>query len=100
MMWGFWNHAHWLPEAAIAYGEDVKPNTAGKAYQNIYHDYFRTNIDVPNSAWAEDVAKFRFEAFKGVYDLRIVTDTGRFVRLLKKNFRVKDTSYIISRQPL
>ena len=100
MMWGFWEQAHWLPEAAIAQGTEVWPNEAGKAYKNIYHEFFTTNIDVPNTATADDEVKFKFEAFRGVYDLMVVTEKGRWVSLLRKNFKLKDTAYIVSRMPL
>ena len=32
LMWGFWNKAHWKPDAAIVNGDDLVPNLAGKAY--------------------------------------------------------------------
>ena len=66
----------------------------------IYHDFFTTNIDVPNTATADDEVKFKFEAFRGVYDLMVVTEKGRWVSLLRKNFKLKDTAYIVSRMPL
>ena len=31
-MWGFWNKAHWKPDAAIVDGDDLVPNLAGEAY--------------------------------------------------------------------
>ena len=32
LMWGFWNKAHWKPDAAIVDGDDLVPNLAGEAY--------------------------------------------------------------------
>ena len=37
-MWGFWDSAHWRPQAAIAEGEDVTPNEAGEAYIRLIHE--------------------------------------------------------------
>ena len=38
IMWGFWDSAHWRPQAAIAEGEDVTPNKAGEAYIRLIHE--------------------------------------------------------------
>ena len=31
-MWGFWDKAHWKPDAAIVNGDDFVVNKAGEAY--------------------------------------------------------------------
>jgi endo-1,4-beta-xylanase len=31
-MWGFWDQAHWRPDAAIANGDNLQLNKAGEAY--------------------------------------------------------------------
>jgi len=31
-MWGFWDRAHWRPDAAIVQGTDFQLNKAGEAY--------------------------------------------------------------------
>ena len=32
MMWGFWDKAHWRPDAAIINGDNWQINKAGEAY--------------------------------------------------------------------
>ena len=41
-MWGFWDSAHWRPQAAIAEGESVTPNEAGEAYIRLLHEVMLT----------------------------------------------------------
>ena len=38
IMWGFWDSAHWRPQAAIAEGDNVTPNEAGEAYIRLMHE--------------------------------------------------------------
>ena len=38
IMWGFWDSAHWRPQAAIAEGDVVTPNQAGEAYIRLMHE--------------------------------------------------------------
>ena len=32
LMWGFWDQAHWKPEAALVNGDNFVVNRAGAAY--------------------------------------------------------------------
>ena len=32
LMWGFWDKAHWKPDAALVNGDDFVINKAGEAY--------------------------------------------------------------------
>lgn len=32
LMWGFWDKAHWKPDAAIVNGDDFVVNKAGESY--------------------------------------------------------------------
>ena len=41
-MWGFWDSAHWRPQAAIAEGDAVTPNQAGEAYIRLLHEVMQT----------------------------------------------------------
>ncbi len=40
-MWGFWDKAHWRPNAAIVNGDNFELNAAGAAYIKLYHETFR-----------------------------------------------------------
>ena len=99
LMWGFWEQAHWRPEAAIAYGPAVIPNKAGDAYRNIYYNTFRTNIEVENVAKSGDELEFNFRAFKGVYDFNLVDAQGNVVETVEAGFKLEDNVKIIRSQP-
>ena len=100
MMWGFWEQAHWRPEAAIAYGPAVVPNKAGDAYRNIYYNTFRTNIEVENEAKADNELEFSFRAFRGVYEFSLVDEAGHVVETVKKDFKLEDNVRIVRQEPL
>jgi hypothetical protein len=40
-MWGFWDKAHWRPNAAIVNGDNLTPNAAGAAYIKLFHETLR-----------------------------------------------------------
>jgi endo-1,4-beta-xylanase len=44
LMWGFWDKAHWRPNAAIVNGDNFELNAAGAAYIKLYHETFRFNF--------------------------------------------------------
>ena len=50
IMWGFWDSAHWRPQAAIAEGDNVTPNEAGEAYIRLMH---KVNCDCDNGDCAD-----------------------------------------------
>lgn len=97
LMWGYWDQEHWRPEAAIATSPAVVPNKAGQAYQNIYHNFFRTNMVVENEAKTDDALEFNFRAFRGEYELSIIDENGGVVETIKKEFRLED-NLVIRRQ--
>ncbi len=41
LMWGFWDKAHWRPNAAIVNGDNLTPNAAGAAYIKLFHETLR-----------------------------------------------------------
>ena len=98
IMWGFWAQAHGRIEQAITYGPTVEPNYAGKAYQELYHKSFRTNIEVMNIAHAEDQLTFKFKAFRGIYDFTLVDEEGKFVKAVKKSYRLDEDVLLIRKK--
>lgn len=44
LLWGFWDGQIWLPNSALATGSSVQPNAAGRRYQQLYHQTWRTHV--------------------------------------------------------
>ena len=42
-MWGFWDKAHWKPDAALVNGDDFIINKAGEAYIRLEYTYVILN---------------------------------------------------------
>ena len=53
-MWGFWDSAHWRPQAAIAEGDNVTPNEAGQAYIRLMHEVI-CDYDVLIAGYLEEL---------------------------------------------
>ena len=46
-MWGFWDQAHWRPQAAIVNGDQLTPNSAGEAYLRLMHQVQSSSLSPP-----------------------------------------------------
>ncbi|XP_060079695.1 uncharacterized protein LOC132559101 [Ylistrum balloti] len=44
LLWGFWDGQLWLPNSALATGSNVQPNAAGRRYQTLFHQTWRTHV--------------------------------------------------------
>ena len=91
MQWGFWDQLHWQPCSAIATGDDVHPNEAGVAYQNIYNEFVRTKLFL-NSVQDGDrqEAIFEFRGFKGSYEIALVDEYNNDIRIISQSEEVAD----------
>ena len=90
MQWGFWDQQHWQPCAAIATGDDVHPNEAGIAYQNIYHEFIRTKLVLEPVRIQGGEAVFEFRGFQGTYDVALVDgETGEDLRSVNSGMEVE-----------
>ena len=105
LMWGFWNKAHWKPDAAIVDGDDLVPNLAGEAYMRqevwnciilnyddyvgiyfyrLYHEEFRTNEVLTPNYQNDDVVVFKFRGFKGTYNISAILEDGTVLPVTTK----------------
>jgi hypothetical protein len=66
VMWGFWEGAHWRPDAAL-FRQDWTPKPAGEAYLDLVFNEWWTDETVSASASGEALVR----AFKGKHALRI-----------------------------
>jgi GH35 family endo-1,4-beta-xylanase len=66
LMWGFWQNAHWLPQAAL-YRSDwtIKPN--GQAWIDLVHNLWTTEI--AGTTLAD--GRYGTRAFRGTYDITV-----------------------------
>ncbi|ESO98724.1 hypothetical protein LOTGIDRAFT_114181 [Lottia gigantea] len=67
MFWGFWDGRHWRPSAALANGDHVTPNAAGRKVQNLLQKAWRTN----ETRDIQHGQKLHIRAFKGNYKLLV-----------------------------
>ncbi|KAK6195011.1 hypothetical protein SNE40_000532 [Patella caerulea] len=83
LFWGFSDQNHWRPNAAIANGNDVTPNAAGKKVQELLKHTWRTN----ESHTISHGQTVNLRAFKGSYKL-LVHHNGKVIHT--QNFTVGD----------
>jgi len=68
LMWGFWDQAHWKPEAAIVNGDDLKPNAAGEAYMKLIHSEWNSGDILAHNG---DLTFFK-RVHQGHYKIRVI----------------------------
>ncbi|NET30832.1 MAG: endo-1,4-beta-xylanase [Cyanothece sp. SIO1E1] len=65
-MWGFWQNAHWQPEAAL-FRADFTPKPAAEAYQALIYDQWWTDTE----GRTNDAGEFQSRAFWGEYQVTV-----------------------------
>jgi len=68
MMWGFWDQAHWRPDAAIVNGDDMEPNAAGEAYMRLIHSEWNSGDILDHGG---DLV-FKKRVFQGDYVIKVL----------------------------
>lgn len=71
-LWGFWEGAHWRPQAAI-FRRDFTPKPAAKAYQDLVFNQWWTKT----SGRTNSTGTYRTRAFFGKYRVQVVTPAGK-----------------------
>lgn len=71
-LWGFWEGAHWRPQAAI-FRRDFTPKPAAKAYQDLVFNQWWTKT----SGRTNSTGNYRTRAFFGKYRVQIITPAGK-----------------------
>jgi GH35 family endo-1,4-beta-xylanase len=69
VMWGFWEGAHWRPEAAL-FRRDWRVKPAGQVWQDLVRKQWWTNADGVTDAQGMYSAR----GFKGTYQIRVSRD--------------------------
>ncbi|XP_067662631.1 anti-sigma-I factor RsgI6-like [Haliotis asinina] len=67
MFWGFWDGRHWKPVAALASGQSVTPNAAGRRWQKLFKQDWRTVDQVRPLSTGQATVR----GFKGRYSLTL-----------------------------
>lgn len=71
IMWGFWEGAHWLPDAAI-YRRDWTIRPHGQVYQNLISKTWWTNA----TGLTDDKGSYKTRGFYGDYQITVTPPTG------------------------
>ncbi|ESO98487.1 hypothetical protein LOTGIDRAFT_142894, partial [Lottia gigantea] len=74
LFWGFWDGRHWRPQAALANGNNVTPNAAGRKVRELLKHTWRTN-ETHNIKHGQNV---QIRGFKGYYKL-LVHHNGKVI---------------------
>ncbi|XP_046549759.1 endo-1,4-beta-xylanase 2-like [Haliotis rubra] len=67
MFWGYWDGRHWRPNAALANGQNVTPNAAGRRVKQLIKGEWRTNESHP----VREGQNLRVRGFKGGYTVQV-----------------------------
>lgn len=67
LLWGFWDGKIFEPSASLVNGPDLTPNAAGRAYQTLYHQTWRTN----EARDVTDTSPIQMRGFKGTYTVNL-----------------------------
>lgn len=74
-MWGFWEDAHWLPEAAL-FNSDWTEREALAAYRDLVFDQWWTE----EQGLTDALGQFSLRGFKGDYEIVVEHDGNTIVR--------------------
>ncbi|KAL4233055.1 hypothetical protein ACF0H5_007741 [Mactra antiquata] len=67
LFWGFWDQDIWEHDAPLYTGSNVTPNAAGRAYENLFHNTWRTHVTHTISGHQQ----YHVRGFKGDYTLTV-----------------------------
>lgn len=70
-VWGFWQKAHWRPEAAM-YRDNWDEKRNGLAYRDLVFNQWWTS----EQGQTDDTGEYRVRGFKGLYDVCVTTAQG------------------------
>ncbi|XP_066273255.1 anti-sigma-I factor RsgI6-like [Branchiostoma lanceolatum] len=71
LIWGFWNQSHWRPEAALVNGDNFKLNEAGRRWQRLVFNDWRTNLSLTDGIVTPEGKEFIFRGFHGNYEVKV-----------------------------
>jgi GH35 family endo-1,4-beta-xylanase len=66
MLWGFWEGAHWVPDAAL-FRKDWSMKPSGKMWKYLVLEKWRTNV----SGKTDNKGEFTVRGFHGKYDISV-----------------------------
>ncbi|XP_053402967.1 anti-sigma-I factor RsgI6-like [Mercenaria mercenaria] len=67
LLWGFWDGQIWEKDAPLFTGTNLTPNAAGRAYQNLFHNQWRTSV----THTIHGHEQYHVRGFKGEYTLNV-----------------------------
>ncbi|XP_035667840.1 endo-1,4-beta-xylanase 1-like [Branchiostoma floridae] len=94
LIWGFWDQAHWRPDAALVNGDNFQLNEAGRRWQRlVFHDW-RTNLSLTDGIVTPEGKEFIFRGFHGNYEVK-VKNHGQVVATKTFYLRPEEGSLVI-----
>ncbi|XP_019627089.1 PREDICTED: uncharacterized protein LOC109471978 [Branchiostoma belcheri] len=73
LLWGFWDQSHWKPDAAIVNGDNFQINEAGRRWQRLVFNDWRTNLSLTDGIVTSHGKEFIFRGFHGNYEVKVKT---------------------------
>eukprot|EP00058_Branchiostoma_floridae_P015725 XP_002601213.1 hypothetical protein BRAFLDRAFT_81989 [Branchiostoma floridae] len=71
LIWGFWDQAHWRPNAALVNGDHFSINEAGRRWQRLVFSDWRTNLSLTDGIVTPEGKEFIFRGFHGNYEVTV-----------------------------
>ncbi|CAH1253915.1 Hypp1269 [Branchiostoma lanceolatum] len=71
LIWGFWDQAHWRPNAALVNGDHFGINEAGRRWQRLVFNDWRTNLSLTDGIVTPEGKEFIFRGFHGNYEVKV-----------------------------
>lgn len=88
MLWGFWDQAHWRPNAALVEGQNFEINVAGRRVVDLLKNEWMTSADFNPTS---DENRFEIRGFHGDYVV-VIKENGEVVR--EEEFTLKKSEDI------
>ncbi|XP_066273254.1 uncharacterized protein [Branchiostoma lanceolatum] len=71
LLWGFWDQAHWKPDAALVNGDNFQINEAGRRWQRLVFNDWRTNLSLTDGIVTPEGKEFIFRGFYGNFEVKV-----------------------------
>ncbi|CAH1253918.1 Hypp1271 [Branchiostoma lanceolatum] len=71
LLWGFWDQSHWKPDAALVNGDNFQINEAGRRWQRLVFNDWRTNLSLTDGIVTPEGKEFIFRGFHGNFEVKV-----------------------------
>ncbi|XP_078619275.1 uncharacterized protein LOC144886510 [Branchiostoma floridae x Branchiostoma japonicum] len=71
ILWGYWDGAHYNQQCALAIGDNVQANEAGRRWRQLVFTDWRTNLSLHQGTSTSAGQEFKFRGFHGNYEVKV-----------------------------